>query len=48
MICITGNLLDYDYFPKHLNLIAIDLSKQTELKNPNFKITNQFFWNNGR
>ena len=24
----TGNLLDYDYFKKYYNLIAIDLSKQ--------------------
>ena len=24
----TGNLLDYDYFKKHYQLIAIDLSKQ--------------------
>ena len=27
----TGNLLDYDYFSKRYKLIAIDLSKQTEL-----------------
>ena len=30
----TGNLLDYEYFSKHYKLIAIDLSKQTELENP--------------
>ena len=30
----TGNLLDYEYFSKHYKLIAIDLSKQIELKNP--------------
>ena len=30
----TGNLLDYVYFKKHCNLIAIDLSKQTKLKDP--------------
>ena len=30
----TGNLLDYAYFKKHYKLIAIDLSKQTKLKDP--------------
>ena len=30
----TGNLLDFEYFSKHYKLIAIDLSKQIELKNP--------------
>ena len=29
----TGNLLDYEYFSKHYELIAIDLSKQIELEN---------------
>ena len=29
----TGNLMDYEYFSKHYNLIAIDLSKQIELEN---------------
>ena len=29
----TGNLLDYGYYKKH-RLIAIDLSKQTKLKDP--------------
>ena len=33
----TGNLLDYKYFLKHYRLIAIDLSKQIELKNPDLK-----------
>ena len=33
----TGNLLDYEYFSKHYKLIAIDLSKQTELENPALK-----------
>ena len=33
----TGNLLDYDYFSKHFRLIAIDLSNQIELENPDFK-----------
>ena len=28
----TGNLLDYDYFKKYYELIAIDLSKQQELE----------------
>ena len=28
----TGNLLDYDYFKKYYNLIAIDLSKQQILQ----------------
>ena len=30
---ITGNLLDYAYYKKH-RLIAIDLSKQTKLTDP--------------
>ena len=30
----TGNLLDYTYFKKHYKLIAIDVSKQTKLKDP--------------
>ena len=30
----TGNLLDFPYFKKHCKLIAIDLSKQTKLKDP--------------
>ena len=33
----TGNLLDYEYFSKHYKPIAIDLSKQTELENPDLK-----------
>ena len=32
-----GNLLDYDYSSKHYNLIAIDLSKQIQLGQPNLK-----------
>ena len=32
----TGNLLDYEYF-KHYRLIAIDLSRQIELENPDLK-----------
>ena len=30
----TGNFLDSAYFKKHYKLIAIDLSKQTKLKDP--------------
>ena len=30
----TGNLLDLAYFKKHYKLMAIDLSKQTKLKDP--------------
>ena len=33
----TGNLLDYEYFSKHYELTAIDLSKQVELENPDLK-----------
>ena len=33
----TGNLLDYEYFSKHYKLIARDLSKQTELENPDLR-----------
>ena len=33
----TGNLLDYEYFEDHYKLIAIDLSKQIELENPDLK-----------
>ena len=33
----TGNLLDYDYIKDHYKLIALDLSKQTELENPDLK-----------
>ena len=36
----TGNLLDYKYFSKHYKLIAIDLSKQTELENTDLKQIN--------
>ena len=47
--CTTGNLLDFVYFKENHKLIAIDLSKQTKLKDPhqiNFigKLENQ---NNG-
>ena len=33
----TGNLFNYEYFSKHYKLIAIDLSKQIELENPDLK-----------
>ena len=33
----TVNFLDYEYFSKHYNLIAIDLSRQIELENPGLK-----------
>ena len=33
----THNLLDYEYFKGHYQLIAIDLSKQIELENPDLK-----------
>ena len=33
----TGNLLDYEYFKDHYKLIAIDLSKQSELENGDIK-----------
>ena len=31
---MTGNLLDFAYYKKHYKLIAIDISKQTKLKDP--------------
>ena len=30
----SGNLLDFAYFKEHYKLIAIDLSEQTKLKEP--------------
>ena len=33
----TWNLLDYEYFKDHYKLIAIDLSKQSELENTDLK-----------
>ena len=33
----TGNLLDYEYSSKNYRLIAIDLSRQIQLKNPELK-----------
>ena len=37
----TGNLLDYEYFSSHSKLIAIDLSKQIKLENPDL---NELYW----
>ena len=34
---MTTNLLDYEYFSKHYKLIAMNLSKQTELENPDLR-----------
>ena len=33
----TGNLLDYEYFKDYYKLVAIDLSKQIKLENPDLK-----------
>ena len=33
----TGNLLEYEYFSKYYKLIAINLSKQIELENPDLR-----------
>ena len=33
----SGNLLDFEWFSKHYKLIAIDLSKQIELENPDLR-----------
>ena len=41
-----GNLLDYEYFSKHYKLIAIDFSKQIELKHPHLKQQIIFFEDN--
>ena len=38
----TGNLLNYEYFPKHYKLIAIDLSKKVELENSDLKQQTNF------
>ena len=47
--CTTGNLLDFAYFKENYKLVAIDLSKQTKLKDQqqiNFigKLENQYYW----
>ena len=31
---MTGNLLDFAYYKENYRLIAIDLSKQTKIKDP--------------
>ena len=31
---MTGNLLDFTYYKENYKLIAIDLSKQTKIKDP--------------
>ena len=41
----TGNLLDYEYFSKHYNLIAIDLSKNIELENSDLRQQTNFIAN---
>ena len=33
----TGNLLDYEYFSKHYQLIAIDLRKEIEIESRNLR-----------
>ena len=39
----TGNLLNYEYFKDYHKIIAIDLSKQIELENPDLKQQINFF-----
>ena len=36
----TGSLLDYNYFKKHYNLVAVDLPKQKELELEQFNKLN--------
>ena len=38
----TGNLLDYEYFSKYCKLMAIDLSKQIKLENPDLRQQSNF------
>ena len=35
--CTAGHLLDFEYFSKHYKLIAMDLGRQIESKNPRLK-----------
>ena len=42
----TGNLLDFSYFKENYQLISIDLSKQTKLKDPQHIIFFGFFLKN--
>ena len=44
----SGSLLDYECFPKHYRLIAIDLSKQIELENLDLKQQINFIGRLGR
>ena len=41
----TGNLLDYEYFSNHYKIIAIDLSRQIGLENPDLKQQISFIGN---
>ena len=44
----TGNLPDYAYYKKHYRWIAIDLSKQTKLKDPQqINVIGKLFRNTG-
>ena len=36
--------IDHEYFSKYYKLIAIDLSKQIELENPDLKPKKYFYW----
>ena len=38
----TGNLLDYEYFSRHYKLIAMDVSKQIKLENPDLRQQTDF------
>ena len=44
----TSNLLGYEYFSKHYKLIAIDLSEQIKLENPDLKKQINFIGRLGR
>ena len=39
----TGNLLDHEYFSKNYKLVSVDLSKQIELENSDFRQQINFF-----
>ena len=41
----TGKLLDYEYLSKYYKLIAINLSKQTEVENPDLRQQINFIGN---
>ena len=38
----TSNLLDYEYFSRHYKLIAMDVSKQIKLENPDLRQQTDF------